>query len=173
MSHAPAMAFRSPKTPQRLGDYSADYRMLILAEMATVAGTGGALSAWALLKLIAFATNLLWYGNFSFVRAVIADRGPLMVLFVPVIGGLIVGLMAKFGSDKIRGHGIPEYARRDGEAAGPFGQNPADQETKKLRSGFFERFGDDCLELIPLGKACSDPAILDPSQCACDDRAFR
>ena len=102
------MASRSLKNPQRLGDYSADYRMLILALMATVAGTGGAFSAWALLKLIAFATNVLWYGNFSFAPAVIADRGPLLVLFIPVLGGLIVGLMARFGSDKIRGHGIPE-----------------------------------------------------------------
>ena len=102
------MAFRSPNKPQRLGDYSADYRMLVLAAMATVAGTGGALSAWALLKLIAFATNVLWYGRFSFAQGVIADRGPLLVLFVPILGGLIVGLMAKFGSDKIRGHGIPE-----------------------------------------------------------------
>jgi H+/Cl- antiporter ClcA len=76
--------------------------------MATVAGTGGALSAWALLKLIAFATNLFWYGNFSFSPATIADRSPLLVLVIPVVGGLIVGLMARFGSDKIRGHGIPE-----------------------------------------------------------------
>ena len=92
----------------RLADYSADYRMLILAAMAVVAGTGGALSAWALLKLIAFATNVLWYGSFSFLPAAIAGRGPLLVLIIPIIGGLIVGLMARFGSDKIRGHGIPE-----------------------------------------------------------------
>src|SRR5689334_18016453 len=92
----------------RLADYSADYRMLILAAMAIVAGTGGAFSAWALLKLIGLATNVLWYGNFSFASAVIANRGPLLVLFVPIIGGLVVGLMARFGSDKIRGHGIPE-----------------------------------------------------------------
>jgi H+/Cl- antiporter ClcA len=82
--------------------------MLILAAMATVAGTGGAFSAWALLKLIAFATNVSWYGNFSFAPSVIVDRGPLLVLIIPVAGGLIVGLMARFGSDKIRGHGIPE-----------------------------------------------------------------
>jgi H+/Cl- antiporter ClcA len=82
--------------------------MLILAAMATVAGTGGAFSAWALLKLIALATNLFWYGNFSFAPALIADRAPLLVLIVPVVGGLVVGLMARFGSDKIRGHGIPE-----------------------------------------------------------------
>ncbi|HEU4809312.1 MAG TPA: chloride channel protein [Sphingomicrobium sp.] len=94
--------------PRRLADYSADYRMLILAAMAIVAGTGGAFSAWALLKLIAFATNVLWYGNFSFEGAEIAGRGPLLVLFIPVFGALIVGLMARFGSEKIRGHGIPE-----------------------------------------------------------------
>jgi H+/Cl- antiporter ClcA len=92
----------------RLADYSADYRMLILAAMATVAGTGGAFAAWALLKLIALATNIFWYGSFSFANAAIADRGWLLVLLIPVIGGLIVGLMARFGSDKIRGHGIPE-----------------------------------------------------------------
>jgi len=102
------MASTSLHHPRRLADYSADYRMLILAAMATVAGTGGALSAWALLKLIAFATNLFWYGNFSFGPAVIASRAPLLVLAIPVLGGLIVGLMARFGSDKIRGHGIPE-----------------------------------------------------------------
>jgi len=82
--------------------------MLILAAMATVAGTGGAFSAWALLKLIALATNLFWYGDSSFSSALIANRAPLLVLIVPVVGGLIVGLMARFGSDKIRGHGIPE-----------------------------------------------------------------
>ena len=102
------MAPPSLHNPRRLADYSADYRMLILAAMATVAGTGGAFSACALLKLIAFATNVFWYGDFSFGSAVIAGRAPLLVLAIPVLGGLIVGLMARFGSDKIRGHGIPE-----------------------------------------------------------------
>ena len=82
--------------------------MLILAAMAAVAGTGGAFSAWALLKLIAFATNLFWYGNPSFGPAQIAGRGAFLVLLIPVIGGLIVGLIARYGSEKIRGHGIPE-----------------------------------------------------------------
>ena len=102
------MASTSLHHPRRLADYSADYRMLILALMATVAGTGGAFSAWALLKLIAFATNVFWYGNSTFAAAVIADRPALLVLLIPVLGGLIVGVMARFGSDKIRGHGIPE-----------------------------------------------------------------
>ena len=103
-----AMASTSLHHPRRLADYSADYRMLILALMATVAGTGGAFSAWALLKLIAFATNVFWYGNFTFAAALIAHRPALLVLAIPLLGGLIVGVMARFGSDKIRGHGIPE-----------------------------------------------------------------
>ena len=102
------MATVPGRTRQRLADYSADYRMLLLAAMATVAGTGGAFSAWALLKLIAFATNVFWYGNFSFAPAVIAGRAPLLVLTIPLLGGIVIGLMARFGSDKIRGHGIPE-----------------------------------------------------------------
>ncbi len=98
----------STRHPRRLADYSADYRMLILAAMAIVAGTGGAFAAWLLLKLIALATNLLWYGKATVAPALIAHRGALLVLLVPVAGGIIVGLMARFGSDKIRGHGIPE-----------------------------------------------------------------
>ncbi len=82
--------------------------MLMLAALATVAGTGGAFSAWALLKLINLATNIFWYGNFSYSTATIASRGPMLVLMIPVLGGLIVGLTARYGSDKIRGHGIPE-----------------------------------------------------------------
>jgi H+/Cl- antiporter ClcA/CBS domain-containing protein len=98
----------TPAHPRRLSDYTADYRMLVLAAMAVVAGTGGAFSAWVLLKLIALATNILWYGDFSWVTVDVAGRGPALLLLVPVIGALIVGLMARFGSDKIRGHGIPE-----------------------------------------------------------------
>ncbi len=82
--------------------------MLILAAMAIMAGTGGAFAAWILLKLIALATNILWFGNFTFRPATIASGNPLLLMLIPIIGGLIIGLMARFGSDKIRGHGIPE-----------------------------------------------------------------
>ena len=83
--------------------------MLILAAMATVAGTGGALSAWALLKLIYIATNLFWFHRWSTQMADMATVHPgFATLIIPVLGGLVVGLMARFGSDKIRGHGIPE-----------------------------------------------------------------
>ena len=108
MPHALRMTSTSLHHPRRLADYSADYRMLILSMMATVAGTGGAIAAWGLLKLINLATNILWYANFAFSPAVITGRGPVLVMLIPVFGALIVGLMARFGSERIRGHGIPE-----------------------------------------------------------------
>nr|WP_166177557.1 chloride channel protein [Altererythrobacter segetis] len=83
--------------------------MLLLAAMALATGTGGALSAWALLHLIGLTTNLLWYHRLSWAMVSPADAatGPLTIL-IPVLGSLVIGAMARFGSDKIRGHGIPE-----------------------------------------------------------------
>lgn len=104
----PSAGISAARSP-RLADHSADRRMLVLAGMALVTGTGGALAAWALLHLIALVINLFWFQQVSVGPALILDAasGPL-VLIVPVVGSLIVGLMARFGSDKIRGHGIPE-----------------------------------------------------------------
>src|SRR3546814_712473 len=118
----PTRACRAPPSPGRprappappaaapkRADHSADRRMLLLAAMALVVGAGGAVGAWALLKLIALATNLFWFGRFSTAHAAITDASVgLAVVAIPVVGGLLIGLMARFGSDKIRGHGIPE-----------------------------------------------------------------
>ena len=83
--------------------------MLILAAAALVIGTGGAFGAWLLLRLIALATNLFWFARLSAAPAEIVDsKVGLAVLAIPVIGSLIIGLMARFGSEKIKGHGIPE-----------------------------------------------------------------
>ena len=93
----------------QLADHSVDYRMLLLAGMAVVVGTGGALGAWLLLKMIAIAVNFFWFGRFAAAPALITDSPiGLGVLAIPVIGSLIIGVMARYGSDKIRGHGIPE-----------------------------------------------------------------
>ncbi|MDF2638561.1 MAG: chloride channel protein [Novosphingobium lindaniclasticum] len=97
----------APRGP--LADHSADRRMLLLAAAALVVGTGGAVGAWVLLKSIAIATNLFWFGRLSADPAAITDNAlGIWLVAIPVIGSLIVGLMARFGSDKIRGHGIPE-----------------------------------------------------------------
>jgi len=93
----------------RLADHSADRRMLVLIAASLIVGTGGALGAWMLLKLIAIATNIFWFGRLSDASVEITDSliGPGLVL-IPIIGSLIIGIMARFGSEKIRGHGIPE-----------------------------------------------------------------
>jgi H+/Cl- antiporter ClcA len=81
----------------------------LLSSVALVIGVGATFLAVALLRLIAISTNLFYYHRFSSVSVSPAGSslGYWMVL-VPVIGGLLVGVMARFGSDKIRGHGIPE-----------------------------------------------------------------
>jgi len=93
----------------RLRDFTADRRLLLLAAMALVVGTAGAAAAWALLHLINLATNLAYYGRISAMPVSIAGNNlGLWSALVPVVGCLIIGLMARYGSEKIRGHGIPE-----------------------------------------------------------------
>ncbi len=106
---AAAPVFPVGQNRPRLADHNADMRMVMLSAMAVVIGTGGALAAWALLHLIGFVTNLLWFQRLSFaaVSPATAAAGTMTVL-IPVAGALIIGVMARFGSDKIRGHGIPE-----------------------------------------------------------------
>ncbi|WP_353621462.1 chloride channel protein [Erwinia sp. S63] len=83
--------------------------MIILALMGILIGTGGAFGAIVLLHLIALMTNLFWYQQFSFVEHVMpGNAGALHIIAAPVLGSLIIGVMARFGSEKIRGHGIPE-----------------------------------------------------------------
>ncbi len=90
----------------RLGDFTADPRMLAIAAMGLVAGTGGVAAGWVLLHLIALATKAAYFGHVSLGRA--PAHLPWWSVAVPASGGLIIGLMARYGSEKIRGHGIPE-----------------------------------------------------------------
>ena len=93
----------------QLADFSADSRMLFLSALALVIGAMSSLVAYALVWLINVFTNLAYYQRFS-AQAASPDGNTLgwWAVFVPAIGGLIIGLMARYGSDKIRGHGIPE-----------------------------------------------------------------
>ncbi|MFZ0551964.1 MAG: chloride channel protein, partial [Steroidobacteraceae bacterium] len=92
-----------------LRDFTADRRLLVLSAMAIATGSFGAGAAWVLLKLIALVTNFAYFHVYSTATSYLshAKLGPSSVL-IPIIGGLIVGLMARYGSQKIRGHGIPE-----------------------------------------------------------------
>lgn len=95
--------------PDRLGDFTTDARLLIITPMAAVVGVISAFVAVALVWLIGTLTNLFYYQRFSseMVSPAGNQLGPWAVL-VPMAGGLLVGLMARYGSEKIRGHGIPE-----------------------------------------------------------------
>jgi H+/Cl- antiporter ClcA len=92
-----------------LRDFRLDRRVLMLSAVSLVIGAGGAGLAVVLSKLIGLMTNLFYFNRVGFALVSPANTalGPVRVL-IPVVGGLIVGLMARYGSDKIRGHGIPE-----------------------------------------------------------------
>lgn len=84
--------------------------MLVIAALALPVGAVSAVVAWALLRLIGFITNAVFYGRVG-TQLVAPGEGhhnPLVVVLAPVTGGLIIGLMARYGSEKIRGHGMPE-----------------------------------------------------------------
>ena len=92
-----------------LRDFTVDRRVWLLSAVASMIGIGATFLAMVLLKLIAIATNLFYYHRLSTLSVSPAGspQGHWRVI-VPIIGGLLVGCIARFGSDKIRGHGIPE-----------------------------------------------------------------
>lgn len=90
-------------------DFSGNERLLLLSLFAVVIGGISTLGAWVLLRLIRFFTNLFFFQTLSVAQASPANHHlGAWVILVPAIGGLLVGLMARYGTDKIRGHGIPE-----------------------------------------------------------------
>ena len=99
----------SNSASHRRGDFTTQRRVLLVAAIAVVVALAGVLAGVLLLKLISLVTNLAYFGQFSFAQRSPADS-PLgwESVFIPVLGAIIIGLMARFGSEKIRGHGIPE-----------------------------------------------------------------
>ncbi|TRC90656.1 chloride channel protein [Mesorhizobium sp. WSM4310] len=92
-----------------LRDFTTDARVLTIATIAVVVATAGLFAGIVLLKLIRLATNIAYFGQFTFADLKLQDTPlGLAAVVVPVIGALIIGLMARYGSEKIRGHGIPE-----------------------------------------------------------------
>ena len=84
-------------------------RLLFISISAIVIAIGVSIIAKLLVHLIDLITNISFYGNFSFAPVTPAENNlGLFVITIPVIGGLIIGLMAYYGSKAIRGHGIPE-----------------------------------------------------------------
>ncbi|MGB6385784.1 MAG: chloride channel protein [Terriglobales bacterium] len=87
----------------------AQFRMVLISALAAGVGLLAGGIAFLLYRLIGFFTNLFFYHriSFDFTSARFNHLG-LWVIVIPVIGGIVVGFMAKFGSSKIKGHGIPE-----------------------------------------------------------------
>src|SRR3954449_6235320 len=92
-----------------LGDFRTNSRMVLLVGFALPVGVISAFVAKALLWLIGVITNLVFFQRFSPEMETLQHHtlGP-WVIAAPVVGALLIGLMARYGSEKIRGHGIPE-----------------------------------------------------------------
>jgi CIC family chloride channel protein len=100
---------KTERAEDRLADFTRDKRILLLSAFALVIGAVSALVAWVLVWLISVITGLAFYQRYS-TELLSPERHNLgaLVILVPAVGGLVIGLMARYGSEKIRGHGIPE-----------------------------------------------------------------
>lgn len=93
----------------KLGDFTANPRIILLSLLALGIGVISAFVALLLLRLIGLFTNLFFFQRWS--MALVSPAGNKLGIFevlIPVIGALIIGVMARYGSERIRGHGIPE-----------------------------------------------------------------
>ncbi|HEX8603127.1 MAG TPA: chloride channel protein [Pseudoduganella sp.] len=90
-------------------DFDGDARLLPIAGLAAVIGVLSTGTAWLLLRGINLFTNLFFFQALSTeFHSPAAHTLGAWVIAVPVLGALVVGLIARFGSEQVRGHGIPE-----------------------------------------------------------------
>jgi H+/Cl- antiporter ClcA len=98
-----------PSIPSLADSQPAQFRIVLVSFLAAAIGLVSGVVAYALYKLIGLFTNLFFFHRWSTTfRSVGSNHLGAWVILVPVIGGLVVGVMAKYGSSKIKGHGIPE-----------------------------------------------------------------
>ena len=100
----------SSRAMTRLGDFSTSPRVLLICALASGLGALSAGVALSLQLLIGLITNLVYYQLWStaLVAPSASAHSPWLLLLAPVGGGLLIGLMARYGSEAIRGHGMPE-----------------------------------------------------------------
>jgi H+/Cl- antiporter ClcA/predicted transcriptional regulator len=110
MTNSSTTAPEVPRDVRHLGDFTANGRMLRIVALALPIGAISACISWALLHLIGLITNLVFYQRVgtNLVAPGAVHHNPFLILLAPVLGGLLIGLMARYGSEKIRGHGMPE-----------------------------------------------------------------
>ena len=105
----PASSFRAPP------EYTAvDRRTIGICAGAVLVAIGAGIAAQLLIRLIGLVTNATFFGRLSteFVSPRFGTHNPLLIIAIPIGGAIVVGLMARFGSAAIRGHGIPEVMER-------------------------------------------------------------
>ncbi len=99
-----------PSNKSNTGNTSASKKQLLKISFLSIAvAIVISVIAKFLVLLIDLVTNIFFYGTLDFNFRSPADHElGLFVIFIPAIGGILVGLMALYGSKAIRGHGIPE-----------------------------------------------------------------
>lgn len=94
---------------RKRADFTTSLSVLRLIPITIIIGILSAFIALVLVMLIGFITNILYYQNADYhLRSPKDNTLGWLSILIPVAGGLIVGLMARYGSERIRGHGIPE-----------------------------------------------------------------
>jgi len=94
---------------QEIGDFTADWRMVSDRRAGILIGLLSTGVAWVLLRLIGLFTNLCYYHRWD--TSMVSPAGNQLgawAILIPVTGSLVIGLTARYGSERIRGHGIPE-----------------------------------------------------------------
>jgi CIC family chloride channel protein len=100
---------KAPASHEELGDFTTSLRVLLISALAILIGVICAFVALVLLRLIGLFTNLFYFGRWN--TSMVSPAGNHLgwySMFVPIAGALIIGVMARYGSERIRGHGIPE-----------------------------------------------------------------
>src|SRR5438270_11943037 len=106
---SPAMNHEKTNGAEELGDFTTTVRVIRIAVISIGIGIVATYVAWFLLRLIGLFTNLFYYQRWdSALSSPAGNHLGVFAIVVPVIGSLIIGLMARYGSERIRGHGIPE-----------------------------------------------------------------
>lgn len=106
---SPSLSLETDRSIPEANPQPVNKRVLYLSLQAVFNAIVIGVVARLLVAFIDLITNISYYGKFSFVPSTPEhNQLGLLVIIVPVIGGLIVGVMARFGSPAIRGHGIPE-----------------------------------------------------------------
>jgi H+/Cl- antiporter ClcA/CBS domain-containing protein len=91
-----------------------NHRTVVITGLALLIAIGAGLAAQLLVSLISLVTNVAFYGRIStaFVQPAGGHNSPIAILLTPIVGAIVVGIMARYGSAAIRGHGIPEVMEK-------------------------------------------------------------